>query len=144
MDIVNLCLTPLCLQLEGIAAARGLNFSMWVDDLSFSGPRADEAISEITACITKNGLSVKRRKTEVMHNTNLQTVAGIRVNKPKPSATRRTIDELFDTILFSSEAGFISEELRKSLKGKVDWIRRLSPAAASRAQIFLDEIPRTD
>lgn len=79
--LANLALLDLHVELLGIADARGLVLTQYVDDIAMSGASAQDAIEPVIQAIMRHGHSVSRRKVEVAHAGVQQRVTGTVVNE---------------------------------------------------------------
>lgn len=84
-------------EIEGAAAARGLNMTCYVDDMTFSGRRASRAaLQEIRLIIARHG--IKSHKTKHFAAARAKVITGVAITKDGsklPNRRHRAIHEAF-------------------------------------------------
>lgn len=137
--VVNLVLLPLHDELKAMAAERGLKFSIYVDDITISGPSAEDMIDLAVKVIQRHGYAVRNRKVNVMRATDRQEVVGFTVNrgvslaKPKVDSIRRAILDL------QGRESVHSYQLA-SLKGRINHVRSVLPSKAKSLDELLQKV----
>jgi len=77
-------------ELASLATNLDIQFTRYVDDLTFSGTIDDEKAEQIKVVLTSNGWTVNERKTRFMRRGRAQYVTGLSVSDPvAPRAPRR-------------------------------------------------------
>ncbi|MGH7488659.1 MAG: reverse transcriptase family protein, partial [bacterium] len=66
--IANLVMEPVHREINKIARAYGLHWTMYVDDIAISGARARDAIIPVIRALQREGYGVAHRKIHVMSN----------------------------------------------------------------------------
>lgn len=123
--LVNLVLLPLHQQIEDLAKEKGLNFTIYVDDITISGDNAVDVIREIVDLIHKNGYGVRRRKIQCMTANTQQIVTGLVVNKRVgiPKSKKR---QIIQDIMQLSHSVCADEQKIKSLLGSIAYVKSIS------------------
>jgi hypothetical protein len=136
--LASLAAFGLDVRLGGLAAALGLTYSRYADDLTFSGARPPDAlVASITAIAREEGFRVGHDKTRVRSRAARQVVAGAvvndRLNVPRPEYDRLKAI-LHDAVLHGPEranrAGV--PDFRAHLAGRIAWVGSLHPARGER------------
>lgn len=130
--VANLALLPLHESLYEFAEERGLSFSAWIDDLTFSGRNADRWIPQILETIREHGYAVSPRKIKVMRGwREPEMVTGTVVNTTV-SAGQRRIGEIYSQIIdLASRDDTATSEIR-AVWSKIAFVRQLRPTQAMR------------
>lgn len=124
--LANLSLIPMFTEMKRIASKNGLSLTLFVDDISLSGPNADKFVDQFIKIIQKNGHAVRQKKVKIMRQAKRQEVTGIVVNK-KHSVPKKKIQLYRDTIFALSKKGdLISEKDLNSILGKIEFVRNVS------------------
>jgi RNA-directed DNA polymerase len=139
--LANLAAHALDRRLSGLAAARGLRYSRYADDLTFSGPsarigRGGELRSAVGTIAAAEGFAVNPAKTTLVTRAGRQRVCGIVVNA-HPNLPRADYDRLKAAIHRLGTSGpppdrAAREKLRAHLEGRVAWTSALHPARGAR------------
>ena len=122
MDVVNLCLLRFCEDLTAVAHQRRLSFSMWVDDLAFSGDGAEHVFDDVAGVARRYGYRLKRGKKRIMRAGSLQEVTGLGVNADQLSNLRARREELTDRILEVACTGSAPEFEVRSIESTLGWM----------------------
>ncbi len=82
-SLCNIVLEPLAAKLNTIAAANKLNFTQYVDDLTFSGNKEGllKAKPEILSEIQKSGFEINLKKLQMFSSNERMAITGLVVNK---------------------------------------------------------------
>jgi hypothetical protein len=147
--LANLVAWELDLRLAGWAAARGLAYSRYADDLTFSGDRLARGeiarIARGVATIAEDcGFRVNHRKTCAFSRQRAQRVTGLVVNR-HPNIARTEFDRL-KAILTNSVRHGPSTQNRESrpdfrawLQGMLAWHASINAARAAKLErVFAD------
>ncbi|MCB7129532.1 MAG: RNA-directed DNA polymerase [Candidatus Brocadiales bacterium] len=79
--LANLAISRTMLALEKFCKKRGINFTGYSDDLTFSGPQAIEKhIETLMSIIRENGFRVNKNEIKIQPSSQLQEVTGLVVN----------------------------------------------------------------
>ena len=137
--IVNLSLLPLHAELRHLAEARGLLFSMWIDDVAVSGdPQAvTEFVDRAIGVIRSHSHSVRCKKVEVMPRNRPQRLTGGTLNR-KVSAGHRVVKGIRDEVIRIARSGKVSEGKLQSIRGKIHWVAHCSPVQGRGLTRFAD------
>jgi RNA-directed DNA polymerase len=137
--LANIVLAPMLEKIRSACVARGFNLTVYVDDITISGPSARDAINGVARVLSQNGLPVGRGKTRVMPQSGRQEVTGVVVNR-KLSNGRRRLHDLRRRVLRSEQ----SETCLASLQGAIAHVKSISPSQASAIQRVLDRASAGD
>lgn len=140
--LANLAAFGLDRRLAGLAAALGVTYSRYADDLTFSGPRLLAAraagISATVATIAREeGFAVNEGKTRLATRAERQLVSGVVVND-WPNVTRAEYDLLKATLHNAARHGPAGQnragvpDFRAHLLGRIAWVESLHPARGER------------
>lgn len=90
-DIANLVCRRIDIRLEGLAKRYKINYTRFVDDISFSGNNIPLSFKRmVEEIIKKNGFTLNPAK-EIFHGRyQLQLVTGLSVNRKNPKVLRKT------------------------------------------------------
>jgi retron-type reverse transcriptase len=133
--IANLVMRPLHHELDKIARAFDLRWTMYVDDITLSGARAAPAVESVVKAVQRAGFAISHHKLHVMSNSCRQSVTGLVVNRSKVSAGRARLEEIRQTTLDLLERDVITEFEFRSVIGKiryVGWVKGTQGEALSR------------
>lgn len=148
--LANLICYTLDARLAGYAAALGVTYSRYADDLAFSGPstlRADapRLIRAVTKIVADEGFAVNTAKTRVQPAARRQLVTGIVVNQTT-GVTRRDYDRLrailHDATVHGPAVANREQhpDFRAHLTGRVGWVDSVNPVRGARLRAQLDAI----
>lgn len=127
LSLVNLTLRPLHRELTILALDLRLRFSMWVDDITFSGARAREAITPTATAARRYGHSINPAKTIVMPASTRQIVTGFLANA-RPSLGRLRRSKLRRQILEVADNPEPPSNLLQSIWGRIRFVEHICPA----------------
>lgn len=122
--LVNLVLLPLHQQIEGLAKEKGLNFTIYVDDITISGNNAVDVIGEIIDLIHENGYGVRRHKIRYMPANTQQIVTGLVVNK-RVGVPKSKKQQIIQDIMQLSDSVSVDEQKIKSLLGSIAYVKSI-------------------
>lgn len=153
--LANLAAFGLDRRLTGLAAAFGLRYSRYADDLTFSGRglsgKRSSAVARYAAKIARDeGFALQPRKSRLRTAARRQLVTGVVVNA-HPNLAREEYDRLRATLhryaLDGPPAGD-GVDLRAQLRGRVAWAQSLNPGRGAKLHRLYDRIdwdrPRED
>jgi len=151
--LANLCALGLDRRLSGAAAAAGLEYSRYADDLAFSGgdafARGAKDFATLAAGIALDeGFEVNFRKTRIMRRATRQRVCGLVVNE-RPNIARRDYDQLKAVLTNCLRHGAASQnrdehaDFRGHLRGRIAWVEAVAPARGAKLRALLDAIDWT-
>ena len=148
-QLANLVAFSLDRRLAGLASRFGVQYTRYVDDLTFSGDlRAARArfVDAVTTVVVSEGFAVNERKTVVLGSAGRQAVLGAVVNA-HPAVSRRERDTLRATLHNCAVHGWASQahgrtrdEFRAHLLGRIAWVGSLHPTHATRLRAIFDRI----
>jgi hypothetical protein len=137
--LANLCFYRADCRLAALAAAAGLEYTRYADDLAFSGPEVHEAfLARIGAIVFEEGFALQFHKTRVMRQGVRQHLAGVVVNAV-PNIERREYDRLKATLFNYARQG-PGELTRDHLTGRVAWVEHINPARGRKLRLLLQQI----
>jgi retron-type reverse transcriptase len=90
--ISNILFSPIDRALLKLCSGRGIGYSRYADDVSFSGGRRDLLLDTVRlarGCIISGGFQINERKNRLMGGRGAQIVTGLRLNAGKPSIGKR-------------------------------------------------------
>jgi RNA-directed DNA polymerase len=132
--LANLAAFRLDRRLSGLAAAQGLRYSRYADDLAFSGGRMRRGGADLTALVAtivrEEGFAVHPDKTVLRTRSARQSVCGIVVNAA-PNVTRAEYDRLKAILHNAARHGPAGQGLagrQAELQGHIAWVASLNPA----------------
>jgi hypothetical protein len=136
--LANLAAHRLDRRLAGLAAALGLHYSRYADDLAFSGPTpspmgVEGLLASVARVVRAEGFSVNPAKSLERTRAARQTVCGIVVNE-RPNVTRGEYDALKAILHNAARHGPASQnrsahpDFRAHLEGRIAWVAALNPA----------------
>ncbi len=139
--LANLAAHGLDRRLSGLAAARGLRYTRYADDLTFSGPqgrirRGRELRTAVAAIAAAEGFAVNPAKSTLVTRAGRQQVCGVVVNA-HPNLARPDYD-LLKAILHRLRTegppgdAAARGRLRAHLQGRVAWASALHPERGAR------------
>lgn len=137
-------------RLEAYAAARGLSYSRYADDLAFSGPNMRRPgltrfLAWVAATTRDEGFALNPAKSRVSTRSGRQQVTGLVVNQ-RPNVTRSEMERLrallHDAVRHGPEAANRADhpDFRRHLEGRVAWVSAVNPERARRARNLLAQI----
>jgi RNA-directed DNA polymerase len=132
--LANLVAFRLDRRLSGLAAARGLRYSRYADDLAFSGARLPRGGANLTALVDtivrQEGFAIHPQKTVLRTRAARQSVCGIIVNAA-PNVPRAEYDRLKAILHNAARHGPAGQGLagrQAELQGRIAWVASLNPA----------------
>lgn len=122
--LANLALLPMLDRLSELAEERLLNFSAWIDDLTFSGRAARDVIDDAIEIVRVAGFSVSSKKVKVMvRHREAEIVTGAVVNTAVTNGLM--VREVERELVVLAGRGVVTEQQLRSLRGKIAHCRRL-------------------
>ncbi|HEY8119031.1 MAG TPA: reverse transcriptase family protein [Methylophilaceae bacterium] len=113
---------PLFDQVQEYAISNGCTFTLYVDDLTISGPAASKRlISKVVGLIRQHGYLAKRSKTKTFAQSAVKTVTGVVIKGNRCLPQNEKLKEIVDTkVAISIENDpIVKERLKRSLKGRL-------------------------
>jgi retron-type reverse transcriptase len=135
--ICNALLLRIDHRLAGLANKRGLVYTRYADDLSFSGEMNREAAHKLRCVVNRivveEGFTINADKTRIMGQGSRQTVTGVVVNKTLGLSRqeRRRLRAIAHRLSRHSD-DVNSAALRARLEGKLAYLSMLNPQQAAR------------
>jgi RNA-directed DNA polymerase len=135
--LANLAAFRMDRRLAGLAAASGLHYSRYADDLTFSGPgqlhHRRRHFEELVAGIAREeGFTVNRDKSALSSAASRQRVCGVVVNV-HPNPARHEYDRLKAILQNARRHGPASQNrtgvanFEAHLRGRISWVSSLNP-----------------
>ncbi len=151
--LANLAAFRLDRRLSGLAAASGVRYSRYADDLTFSGParllgRAEGLPALVATIVREEGFALHPRKSALRSAAARQSVCGVVVNV-RPNVARAEYDRLRASLHNAARHGPESQnrtgvpDLEAHLRGRITWVASLNPERGEklRRQFALIEWP---
>lgn len=139
--VAGIVLSNMCQRLKNLCKTHGVVFSIWVDDVFFSGSkRVNKLRNLFCKIIESEGFTVHPDKIDFNDRTVAQTVTGLVVNSGVVNVRRkyrRNLRELLSRCVKygpSSQAEVEMSKFKASLRGKISYIASISPG---KEQAFL-------
>jgi len=134
--LCNAILLRLDRRLAGLAKKRGLAYTRYADDMTFSGPEAEikDLLGIVPNIAAEEGFPLNFAKTRLMRQSGRQAVTGVIVNKDM-GLSRKTRRKLRAALHQSAKA---DEPARARLEGKLAYLHMLNPAQAARLRGNVD------
>jgi RNA-directed DNA polymerase len=149
--LANLAAFRLDRRLTGLAAATGLAYSRYADDLAFSstrrrtGEETRRLVDLVTEIAAGEGFKVNELKTSVRRSGQRQRLAGVVINE-HPNVDRRQYDLLKATVHNAARHGPRGQNrdghpaFRDHLRGRIAWVSQLNPARGERLLATFSDI----
>jgi hypothetical protein len=148
--LANLAAFRLDRRLAGLAAASGLRYSRYADDLTFSGParlrRRRDHFEELAASIAREeGFALNHSKSALRSARARQSVCGVVVNV-HPNVARTDYDRLKAILHNAARHGPASQNrsgianFEAHLRGRISWVTSLNPDRGEKLQRRFAEI----
>jgi RNA-directed DNA polymerase len=144
--LANLAAFRLDRRLSGLAAAQGLHYSRYADDLAFSGVRLPRGGADLTALVAtivrEEGFTIHPDKTVLRTRAARQSVCGIVVNAT-PNVTRAEYDRLRAILHNAARDGPSGQGLagrQAELRGRIAWVASLNPPRGEKLKRRFAEI----
>ena len=139
--LANLCGFRLDRRLSGLAAAIGMRYTRYADDLAFSGDLSPAAALKFVATVTEiagdEGFRINARKTRIRGRGDRQALAGLVVNAA-PAVARDEYDRLRALLHNASRTGLADQnrdghaDFRGYLAGRMAWVGHRHPSRAAK------------
>lgn len=145
--LANLASFGLDQRLSGYAAAAGLTYTRYADDLTFSGPRLETSrvVRAVGSIAGEEGFALNPTKTRVRGVHQRQEVTGIVVNE-RLNVSREYYDQLRAVLHDIRQNGIDAANrdghpnLRRHLDGRICWVQSLNPGRGARLRAQYDAI----
>jgi len=132
--LANLVFDPTDSVLRSFALEHSLNYTRYVDDLTFSGNYIDDEIRiQIESLIEAHGWTIQNKKTRFMRAGHAQYVTGLSVNDPSgPHIPRHVKRFLRLEIHHVAVSGFAASSLgKRKLLGHINNVKHVNPDLGS-------------
>lgn len=140
--LANICFHRSDCRLAGLAAATGLQYTRYADDLAFSGEFISENLqARIGAIVLEEGFTLQYRKTRLMRQSVRQHLAGLTVNAGC-NVRRVDFDRLKATLHRCVQLG-PRDETRDALTGHVAFVESVNAARGRKLRALLERIQWT-
>lgn len=140
--IANIVALPLARELSAMCEAQGIRFSIYVDDMTFSGRHVRNALPSIFEAIRKHGFSVRKQKVQVMPSFRSQKVTGAIVNRLRSNGNKRL--RALRSRLVQARHAPPSPSALTQLEGLVAHAARTNPAQGRRLLMLLQTMGPLD
>jgi hypothetical protein len=130
--LCNAILLRMDRRLAGLAKKRGLSYTRYADDLTFSGPEAEvrRMLGLVPKVAEEEGFKINHAKTRLMRQSGRQAVTGVTVNKEM--GLSRTARRKLRAALHQQKLGKADPVDAPRLKGKLGYLNMLNRAQAQR------------
>jgi RNA-directed DNA polymerase len=129
--LANLFIWSIDEPIRAECARLNIRYSIWIDDLAFSGKRAREIIEFAVRALAQERLAVSRRKIKIMGPRATKLLTGTRLGRDRVRVPRGLTSRV-RAALYRVECGeplpISKEEYLKSLRSQVKHIERLCPS----------------
>lgn len=151
--VATLALRPLDYLCESIAKNRGLEFSRYADDLTFSGDNIDGVIQAVIDACDSTGWALNPEKTRVQRRGSRQYVSGLTVvdgQQPRiPRKIKRRYRAKSYKIRTQGYEAFMAsdgreEDRTRRLRGMLQYIRSVEPDFADKILAEIDHLLPSD
>ena len=132
--LANMVATPMDWGLSRLCRFAGATYTRYVDDLTFSFKRwvsreyRNGFIAKVTAIAERNGFMVNTEKTSAVTRRRRMSVTGIVVNDKL--STPRDFRANLRAAIHNMEKGIPSADSESAVRGKLSYIRMVSPQQA--------------
>jgi RNA-directed DNA polymerase len=148
--LANLAAFRLDRRLSGLAAASGLGYSRYADDMTFSGSaeltRRRRHLEDLIArIVAEEGFALNRDKSALSTSASRQSVCGVVVNS-HPNVTRGEYERLKAILHNAARLGPASqnrarmEHFEAHLRGRVSWVSAVNPRRGEKLRRRFAEI----
>ena len=131
-SLANLSMTRVDVRLDGLAAKHRLDYTRYVDDLTFSGPaRLCKLRGLIQRIVEEEGFRLNPDKIQTMHSGMRQVVTNIVVNR-KLNLIREDRKQIRRSAL---QLATMPKEARKkdnSVRGQLSWLHSVNPTLGTK------------
>lgn len=125
--------------LAALARQRGIAYSRFADDLTFSGEPDDDLLGALIDKLSANGWSLNEKKTRFMRRGGPQYVTGLYVGDDRPHLPRRVKRAMRSEAYYISKYGYASHVERNpnkahgpgALTGWVRYANQIDPSIAA-------------
>jgi hypothetical protein len=130
--LCNALLLRLDRRLGGLARKRGLAYTRYADDLSFSGPEAEvrKLLGIVPKIVGEEGFSINPAKTRLMRRSGRQAVTGVIVNKDM--GLSRQARRKLRAALHHQRTGKTDAKTDARITGKLAYLHMLNADQAKR------------
>jgi len=132
--LCNFALLPIFRKIDHYASLNNLSFSIFVDDITISGRKADviKSIKPIIKILKEHDYAVKKKKIKIFASGYSQRTTGINVNK-KLSVGRRKLNEIRKLIIESAKLkGYLPSTLINKITGDINFTKQGAPKGGKR------------
>lgn len=130
--LCNAILLRLDRRLAGLAKKRGLAYTRYADDMTFSGPEAEikKLLGIVPKIVSEEGFELNADKTRLMRQSGRQVVAGVIVNKDM--GLSRKARRKLRAALHHKGHGKLDGTAGARLDGKLGYLQMLNAGQAQR------------
>ncbi len=120
--------------IESYCMRNGLNYTLWVDDITISGEEPHKHIASIIKIIISHKYKVSNRKIVVMPANIRQEVTGIVVNSFKPTVPMDKMKRYKRTVVISNN----DEEFKNKLVGQLGYVGFINKKQRKQLEKLID------
>lgn len=136
--LAALILAPTAERLQALLAPLGLDVSVFVDDIGFSGERTREAMPIVIEQVRASGLAVGHRKTYNAGASRAHEITGYATNaKTGPKVVKRTrsrVRAAVHKLILVHGEGQLAKKRADSARGSLAHLKRTNPADVLRLE----------
>ena len=136
--IANLVCRRLDRRLMGIAASRGITYTRYADDMTFSGgPETPSILKAVRTVLEEEGFTLAEEKTRILRRGRRQEVCGVVVNDRAgiPRRWRRRVRAEVHRIVTGGKA---DGALKAHVRGEIAYLNAFHPEEATRLREKLE------
>ncbi|MCP5324875.1 MAG: RNA-directed DNA polymerase [Oceanospirillaceae bacterium] len=136
---------PMFDEWESLAAAKNLNFSIFVDDITFSGHGLNRSfVSLIKKIAIRHGHVLHPNKTKLYRSDSIKNVTGTSIDGEKLTISQKNRHKLYsDMVLWhASDKSIPHETLENKILGKLTAQSQIDPRYKDKARSFRNQIKK--
>ncbi len=129
--LCNFALNPMATEIRELMDANGINFTQYIDDITFSGDDdivVRRMVDQVYKITSSYGQKINRSKTEIMDSKHRQKFMGIVVNA-KTKVDDDAIKKIAERIKLATSDGFIDSFTNLSIGGQILHVRKFDTKA---------------
>lgn len=135
--LANLVLLRAHREITSLAAARGCHYTLFVDDISLSGPGVRNLIQPTIGILHRHGFALAADKLEILPRSQRQETTGIVVNRRITISREHREQIRLDVLKFASLPS-MSEHEFNSLLGRIRYLSFIAPDLGESLAAFAD------
>ncbi len=140
--VVALCLLPLCFDVNKLCQENGLEFSIWVDDITMSGNKVECYIQRVINLFKKHGYACRAKKIKVQRGGNkIKNITGIGIKNNRLTVSKDRVEECMKIIIsLANNPNKNYHQKIRSLKGKISFIQNLDRKKSNKIKSFATKL----